>query len=83
MTPQIQVHTATHSMVTSRNASHMHSTELQTKSLTSTATSEGRIMHKSMKMAQDSIQRDGNGYQPFGFTEQHRTSGTSSLNTKQ
>jgi len=74
VTPQIRVHTATHSRVTSRNASHLHSTELQTKALTSTATSEGRITHNSMKMAQDSIQCDGNGNKPFGFTKQHRNS---------
>jgi len=61
VTPQIQVHTATHSRVSSCNASHLHSTELQTKALTSIATSEGRITHKSMKMAQYSIQCDGNG----------------------
>jgi hypothetical protein len=82
MTPQIRVQIATHSMVTSRNASHTHSTKLQTKAMTSTVTSEGRIIHKFMKMAQDSIQCDGNGNQTFGFTEQHRTPGTS-LNTKQ
>ena len=76
VTPQIWVHTATHSRVTSRNASHLHSTELQTKALTSTATSEGMITHKPMKMAQDSIQCDGNGNKPFEFTE-HRNSWTS------
>jgi hypothetical protein len=74
VTPQIQAHTATHSRVSSHNASHLHSTELQTKALTSRATSEGRITHKSMKMARDSIQCNGNGNKPFGFTEQHRNS---------
>lgn len=74
VTPQIRVHTATHSRVTSCNASHLHSTELQTKALTSTATSEGTITHKSMKTALDSIQCDGNGNKAFGFTEQHRSS---------
>ena len=69
VTPQIRVHTATHSRVSSHYASHLHSIKLQTKALTSTATSEGMITHKSMKMALDSIQCDGNGDKYFGFTE--------------